>query len=359
MDELDQVKAIAGSLIEKAKLENSSDSVAILEKAMAALKTVSETEKVRAEAKKLLLEEKKLAYDIELAPKRDKSEARKASISLLTPIITTAILALTLILQTYQFTHSEKNKREAAEDAQWSDAVKALSQSSNLSQPAVILSPFLKSRRYADLAKQTALQLLTKTGDSQVFKDLFRSTFEPVDWRNLPKILDVDRSMSSKFNELATLTWDPVKEINDLTKLKPEDKERYGQLIDAIIFVSSSVAPLLQAARPQGEVLDLRSTLIENSDWKGVDLSGANLDYSSIIRVNLQGASLREIKQFDGSIFYQTAWWEAVSISPPLLDYLIQKWLYNPKQKYGSNSRLVPQQEYDVAISRLKQSVGK
>jgi hypothetical protein len=147
MDELDQVKAIAGSLIEKAKLENSSDSVAILEKAMAALKTVSETEKVRAEAKKLLLEEKKLAYDIELAPKRDKSEARKASISLLTPIITTAILALTLILQTYQFTHSEKNKREAAEDAQWSDAVKALSQSSNLSQPAVILSPFLKSRR--------------------------------------------------------------------------------------------------------------------------------------------------------------------------------------------------------------------
>jgi Pentapeptide repeats (8 copies) len=165
--------------------------------------------------------------------------------------------------------------------------------------------------------------------------------------------------MSSKFNELATLTWDPVKEINDLTKLKPEDKERYGQLIDAIIFVSSSVAPLLQAARPQGEVLDLRSTLIENSDWKGVDLSGANLDYSSIIRVNLQGASLREIKQFDGSIFYQTAWWEAVSISPPLLDYLIQKWLYNPKQKYGSNSRLVPQQEYDVAISRLKQSVGK
>lgn len=353
MDELDQLKIMAADLLGRTKQENNADSVVILEKATAALKVIRETEKAIAETRKLAAEEKKLAYDLEQAPNRDKSEQRKAFISLLTPIITTAVLAATLIAQTYQFTQSEKNKRDAAEDAQWSDGIKALSQSEKLSQPAVILSPFLKSKRYRDLARQAAQQLLMQTEDYLVFKDLFKSAFEPIDWNNLPTILEINRSVWSKLNAMLVLTWDSKAATNDLTKLTKEDRERYEHFWKVIQFLGTSVAPLLQAPRPQGQSLDLRFASFEG-DWKGANLSRANLAYSGLYRVNLQGANLSEITQFEGSSFYQTAWWEAARISTPLLDYLVQHWAYNPDQQYGSLRRRVEREEFQTALSRLK-----
>src|ERR1700694_4248270 len=142
MDELDNLRRITGSMVENLEERSAHEAPHMMEKAAQALKLIAEVDKSRAKARKLSVEERRLNYDLDHAPQHDRSEQIRDYVSLLTPILTTAILAATLVMQGYQFTQAEKDKRIATEEAQWADAVRTLSQSNKLSPSAAILSPF-------------------------------------------------------------------------------------------------------------------------------------------------------------------------------------------------------------------------
>jgi hypothetical protein len=337
-------KATAGDLLHPEELE----------KASQALKALAEAEKAQIEARKLSVEERKLQYEVDHAPQRDRADNLKSLLTLLTPILTTLMLGATLVLQSYQFSQTENSKKEAAEDAQWAAAVKTLSDAKKLSPAAAILNPFLKSKgRHTASAKQMTFELLIKSEDTQEFTDLFQSAFEPVSWENLPQILELDRTLSSKIAPLATKSWDMKTSSNDLQKLNPTEQEQWNRTLQQFSQLGTAIAPLLKARRPEHAQLDLRSTDFRNCDWKSADLSNANLDAAQLVRVNLDGADLSGVTHFDNAYFEGTPWWEANRISPELLKFLKTSFPYSADYWNGKDARQVTPKEYEASVDRL------
>jgi hypothetical protein len=356
MSEVERARKLLEELLDKAVRGDGAERAPALDKATEALKSLSEVEKTQAEIKKLTAEEEKIRHDLERASKQERLEGRQRYITLLTPIFTTLVLGLTLGLQTYQFFRTERDKQEAAEDAQWSDAVKTVSQSEagKMSPVALTLNPFLKSRRYADLARRTAFEVLSNTHD-QVFTDLFDEAFLPVDWRNLDTVIQIDRTLGTRIGPLYHKSWKPDERVNDMNLLTDDERQEYNYITAALPEISKSIVPLLKGPRPEGQNLDLSSAWFMDCDWSGVNLYGANLVNLDLRRADLDGADLGGITSFGGAqIYYGTAWWDAGRISPEFLDYLIKECPYDPTERYGTKSKQVSQQQYEDAIRRLR-----
>lgn len=346
MDELEQLRRFAAAITEKFEKSNTPEAAEMMDKATQAFKAIAEVEQSRAEARKLALEESKLRYDLDHGPQRDRSERTKAYISLLVPILTTAILAATLILQGYQFTQSEKHKQEATEDAQWNDAIKTISASIKLAPSAAILSPFLKSERYGDRARAKADDLMKGSDDPQLFADLFRSVYQPLEWKNLPAVLGLDQTLKQSVYQLA-----PKQEHGDTLTGIEQSKLDYS--LGAIKEIGAAIAPVLRNPRPNNATLSLREAYFIDCDWRQVSLVGANLDNAWFIRVNLEGADLGGITEFTGAHFDLTAWWDAYRIAPDLLEHLLKENPYNPLAAYYADRR-ASREQYEAAVARLK-----
>jgi len=342
MDELERLRRITESMVEKFENSNTPEAADMMEKTTQTLKLIAELEQSRAEASKLAAEESKLRYDLDHAPQHDRSEQIKQYVSLLTPVLTTAILAGTLILQGYQFTQSEKDKREAAEDAQWTDAVKTISQSTKLAPPAVILNPFLKSEHYGNRARMVAIQLMSESDDPKLFADLFQSAFQPLAWENLPVVLDLDRTLQQSLSQVA-----PLKVRNAL------EESKYNYTLAAIKEIGTAIAPLLRAPRLNNASLPLQGTYFIDCDWKRTNLTGTNLTNTWFIRVNLEGADLSGVTEFKGA-YFGTAWWDASRIAPELLEYVLKQNPYDSLDTYALQG--ASREHYAAAITRLKQS---
>jgi hypothetical protein len=274
-------------------------------------------------------------------------------------------LGAMLIVQYRQFGQSEKDKQEAAEDAQWANAVKVISQDSKLS--TIALDRFFKSPRYGDSAKAYAAQILANSSDEVLFGELFRAAFTPATWSVLDPLLKLDRALRARQEPLDTKSYIAKTDTNDYAKLSDDEKkiDRYDS--DAFAKICSQIAPVLRPQRsqvstvfrfqrPSGEELDLSQTYIYNCDWSSVDLAGANLDEARILWVGLKGANLSGITRFSGIYIYHVAWWEAESISPELLDFLQNSSDSKYKQgaKYGPSYRTFSPEEYAAAVNRLK-----
>jgi hypothetical protein len=353
MSELEQIRKMAEELVEKSRQGTTAELALALEKATLALKSLSEIEKSQVEIRKLTTDEQKTRYDLDHASKQERLEGRQRYITLLTPIFTTLVLGLTLGLQTYQFVKTERDKQDALEDAQWSEAIKTVSQSGKLSPIAITLNPFLKSKRYADVARKTVVQVLTNTHD-QVFADLFKEAFLPIDWGNLDTVLQIDRTLGPRIGVLYGKTYKPETRENDLKLLNDDEKQEYEYISSALPEISKAVVPLLKGPRPQGQSLDLRSTWFNNCDWSRVNLYGADIDNIDLRFAELGGADLGGITSFSGAELHGTAWWEASRISPELLEYLIRNSPYDAKTRYGMQYKLVSPQQYEDSISRLR-----
>jgi hypothetical protein len=194
--ELEHIRSVIGKLgelVEKTETVSAAELVQTLQQVIQVFKSLSEVEKSQAEIRKLQVDEK-IHYDLQHAARKERSEALQRYITLLTPLATTLVLGVTLLTQSYQFAKSEHDKQDAAEDTQWSESVKAISQSVKMSPVAIALNPFFKSKRYADVAKKTAVQALVSTHDYMVFRDLFRGAFVPMDWKNFDAVLQLDRT---------------------------------------------------------------------------------------------------------------------------------------------------------------------
>ena len=354
MDELETIRDLAGQLAEKGRAGNISELTAALDKVSQAFQSIHEVEKTQAEIRKLAADEEKLRYDLEHLARQQALETRKQYATIFAPVVTTGVLGLTLILQAYQFIQSERDKREASEDAQWSEAVKAVSQSGKVSPIAVVLNPFLKSKRYAEPARMTAVQVLVNTHDTSLFADLFREAFVPVSWANLSAVLQLDRSLGPRLSSLYEKTYVPGAQADGTSKLDDAEKSEYDYIRSVIKDVSVAVAPLLKGPRPAEKALDLRSAWFTECDWSGVDLSGADLENADVRYVVLKGADLGRITSFDRLFVYGTAWWDAKRISPELLDYLETKSRYDPAISYGPRYEPVSPSYYRDSITRLR-----
>lgn len=359
MNDTDQIRHIAASI-----LEGSHDEAAVRQGAEL-LKLASEIDNQRAGARKLAAEEQKINDDL--------NSHIKGYIALLAPLFTTIVLAGTLLQQSHQFVQSEKTKQDqftqaekdkdsearreadAAEDLRWADAVRLLSQSEKLSPAGVIVKSFIKSERYGAPANQTALQILVKTNDPDLFADLFTTIFDPVSWDNVAQVSDLDRRLFSEANPLYMKSWNPRTLRNDLTKLNPAEKREWEYLEKDLTFVSARLALLLKGQRPPGTKLNLRSIVFYGS-FEGADFSAADIAGSTMSAIDVKGADFGGVTGYDGVPFQATAWWRASKIDVGLLEYLIKNYPYDERSVYSPASN---KEEYQAAVTNLKKSLQR
>ncbi|MBZ5538502.1 MAG: hypothetical protein LAO31_21365 [Acidobacteriia bacterium] len=354
MDQMEQLRAAASSLLNKAQDAPVSELASAVEKATGVQKLSSDLEKAQVELRKLELEERKLQHENETATKRDRSERIKDYVAILAPVLTMVTLAVTLIVQYRQFIRAEKDKSEAALDAQWEQTVKTISETSKLPPGIIALHPFLNSPKYGERAKLTAVQLLANSTDPVFFNDLFGAAFVPVDWSNLEFVLKLDRALGTRGGPLISKSWNPKTQTNDRKRLNPQEVMVLDYFSSVAPRISAQVGSVLKTPRPNGSTVDLSATYFRNADWRGVDLSGDNIENMWLAWMGLKDANLDKITQFRGAVFFHVTWWEAKSVSPELLEYLATNYGCIPGAEYGPDGdKFTPQQCAD-ALDRLR-----
>jgi len=217
-------------------------------------------------------------------------------------------LAATLLFQGWQFRQSETDKAEAAEEAQWQDAVKSILQTTNLPRSVVALNRFLKSPKYRDLAKDTAIQLLANSTNNVFFGDLFGAAFVPVGWDNVDYVVRLDRALTARATPLWQKAWDYKTQLWDRDKLSSQEKEVFDYIDHVLPEISAQVGSVLKAPRPSRPNLDLSATVFKGCEWQGADLSGANIEGLNLAWADLRDANLDKITHFQGARFIQVAW---------------------------------------------------
>jgi hypothetical protein len=357
MDQIAGLQDATASLLKRAQDSSIADLATGVEKATEVLRLTSDLERTESKSRKLALEESKLQYTIEIGRRSDKSGRIKDFTSLLTPLISILALAATVFLQSWQFGQSEIDKREAAEDAQWQNAVKTILQTSKVPAGVIALNPFLKSAKYGDQAKAQAVTLLATTDDKPLFLSLFGAAFVPVGWNNLDRVIQLDRALAARWAPLLTKASNSSSAAHG-PNLNAQERISDDYLKYAVDQVSVQVGNVLKAPRPAGAIPDISATQFEFGDWNGADLNGANLDNMWLSWTDLNGADLDNVKQFSGAYFEHVAWWQAGKMSAELLHYLETdpSSRYNAEIKdYGSHANgSFSHKEYADDIKRLE-----
>jgi len=353
-DQMAKVRAAASSLLGKAENAASvTDLAAAVEKAAAVLKLAAEMDRGRSELAKLTEETSRLKYENETALKREKSERIRDYVALLTPLVTIITLAATLIAQNWQFLRSEKDKREEAQDAQWQDAVKAISASGALSPAVVTLEPFLRSTKYGDRAKDVAVSLLSNSSDQVFFNSLFGPALTPVSWTNIDRLLQLNRALAARGAPVWAKAFDYGKQDDDFKRLTTAELATFNYIDSAATVITSEIGGVLKTQRPSGAPTNFSATFLRNADWSGLNLSGLSLENANLSNLDLQNAELEGVTKFAGVNAAYTAWWEARSINRPLLEHLEGNSKFVPGRAYGPRNEMVKQADYDEAIQRL------
>ncbi|SRR6266481_226434 len=355
MNDTERLREIATSMLEKSIDDKMARNAGEL------LKLASEIENQIAEARKLAAEERKISMDFNESRRRFRSDDRKAYIALLAPVFTTFVLAGTLAMQSYQFERSERDKQaearrqaEAAEDLRWTEAVKLLSQVEKISPAGVLLKSFAKSERYGAQAYKTAVQILIKADNPGLFANLFGSVFDPVDWNNIGQVVELNRTLDSQRNSLISRSWDKEKQTSDVNKLNQTERSELAHLDTKLQLITAKLAPVVKGPRTAGVTLDLRSIDLWVGDFQGADLSGANLSDAELTYIDLRGANLSGITEYQQASFNGTAWWQASKIGKGLLEYLVKAYPFDSKVSYKSDQS-VSRSDYAAAIARLRQ----
>jgi len=246
---------------------------------------------------------------------------------MLTPIVAIVTLAATIITQTYQTIRSEREKSDAALEAQWQDTLKAFAVITKLPAGIVELRPFLDSPKYGDRAREAVVEVLASSSNGELFTQLF-GAFVPVRWNNLGYVLKIDRAIKPK--AIATL--------NKANRTK--DEQALADYYLAVIpEISEQVGSLLKTSRVAAQSVDLSDGYFFGSDWQGVDLSGADIENVRLDNLSLKGANLQITSHFGGASFFHVAWWQAQEISPVLRAYLQERYKCDPTQGYGPDEQ--------------------
>lgn len=266
--------------------------------------------------------------------------------------MTVVVLAATLIAQNWQFVRSERDKKDAAMDAQWQDTLKMISTPGQLLPGMVALQPFLKSPKYRDPAEKEAVELLAGSTDEAFFASWFGPAFVPAGWNNIGGLVALDRALLAGIKPL----WREYSKDKktDRSKLSPEEKNKYDYIEHAVPIITAEIGSVLETERPHGKRVNLSGTYFLNGDWRGVDLSGANIENIHLVYMNIKDTKLDQISQCAGTDASHTAWWEASKISAQLLGYLRANYKLDPSDAHGPRSEGFTQEQYDAAVKRLQ-----
>jgi hypothetical protein len=351
---LRQLRDLVSSLLQKSEGASLSELSASVQTASNALRVEYDLRKLQAEMNKLEEEAKKLAYENATSLRRERSERFKEYAAVLTPLVTIIVLAGTLIAQNWQFLRSEKDKRDDALDARWQDTVKAISQSGTLSPSVIALQPFLSTPKYSEQAREMAMHVLANSADSSFFDSLFGPAFLPLDHSNINRLIRLDRALGARGSSIWTRSWVEQTQTSNLSLLSPDELKTYYYVEKAVPSISTQIAQFLKARHGDSPPLDLSGTYFEQSDWRGVDLSGCDIDNLRLETTDLKDANLSNIQHFSTFFPLRTAWWEADKISAPLLAYLDKYYKVDPRVLYGTKAQSMTLAEYQAAVARLE-----
>jgi Pentapeptide repeats (8 copies) len=352
----------AATLRERALKLLESDAPDAVSQAAELLKTASDIEQQQANISKLEADRKKVEQDL-----RESRNRWKEILTAFGPLFTTAVLAGTLIFQIYQAQQTNKEaliadeqkraetmrQAQETEQTRFTEALKIIQSSENISPAATLLNTFTQEPQKSE-ARKMAMKLLLRAQSIGEFEDLFSSVLDPIIAADLPTLVQLNRSVTSRYSPLV-LEAHNTGYKEDTSKMDHATRALYDLLASELYFLSQKMALLLQGPRQNGLELDLSYVTIDQVDMKGADLSSANLRSSSFAWVNLDGCDLSRITNFQSDMFISTAWWHAAHISRPLLAYLEASAPYRESFKYPNEIR-VGAEEYETNLARLKAS---
>jgi len=234
--------------------------------------------------------------------------------------------------------------RETNNDAQFRDVEKTflaqVTQTGALARPDLLLlttplQPYLTDPRYAKEAGDIAILALSHAASPDGFQDYFVSRNIRIDARNLPTIFTLDRALYTNFNELDDALNSDATSYASLIVGRPLSREQGQRARDGILleltFLSSRMAAYLRAHRSEPLNADMRRVYFKSIDLSGVTFGKSNLEGCQWEGVSLTGADLSGVTEFDNSQWIDASWWDAKSVSKPLLSYLIaNQYPYHP-----------------------------
>ena len=325
-----------------------------IDRAVVLLKTASEIEQARETTLKLLAERQQLEQDLESS----KLKNWKDFAINMTPFLTTLILAGTLIFQIRQAKVAESEKRkenatkaELAEKARFTNAMEMIQKAENVSPAATLINTFT-TPPFRMQARQMAMTLLLRAKTFSQFKDLFTSVMDPVAYVDLPGIVRLLQESKMAYDKIARKAWDSQSSSTKPDMLNAEERSEFDRRSSEMDFLSQKLAPLLKQSRTAEEAPDLRSTYICDVDLTGADLGGANISNTSWDRVILKGCNMSGITEFQDCAFFNSAWWNASSMSKPLVEYLRSNYPYRSNQN-SSGPTIGSATEYEQNVARL------
>jgi hypothetical protein len=332
-----------------------------LRKAAELLKIASDLELQHVTTAKLDADRKKVEQDL------SSSKAQwKELLTAIIPLATTAILAGTLVFQIIQNHQSnlEKRAEEARQDQQreetrFTDALKMIQTSENISPAATLLNTFTREPQKTE-ARQMAMKLLLRSQSMDDFRDIFSATIEPVGPADLPILEQLDRQFYKRYSTFPS-SYISATQTNDwskLDKLSLQERSTLNFFYDALVLLSQKITLVLQRPGENGSEIDLSDVAITNSDIRGANLTKADLSNAVFTSVRMDGCDLGSVTKFQDAQFFWTAWWHASRISQPLLQYLEKTWPYHQGSEYPGPTTETAE-SYKQNVTRLESSLGQ
>jgi hypothetical protein len=220
-----------------------------------------------------------------------------------------------------------------------------------------ILRSFLNSKTHHDEAVAASDLLLRRLFSPPAFQQLLYAVYPSPDYADLKEILSIGRDITSRrgalFTQKQQLTdqakdkkapaYQPTAQLNNLDS-------QINVFGDELTSVCNKVGEILRKPRPSTNIsVNLSGLYFYSCDLSGNDLSNSNLSGSTFEDADVSGATLKQVSNYDGFDFYDSAWWRAKEISPDFLVYLkdhtypyykgdIYPWNKKPqKEEYLSN----------------------
>jgi hypothetical protein len=320
-------------------------------------------------------------------------ELIKSMAALLVPLVSLLALCGTIIIQNEQIGAS----RQQQEDTEWRDLLTSLKGTSDsvYSDPTVAprLRSFFGSRTYGDQAKAIAGRLMGHISNPDGFTDLFAAVFGEVDAANVGSVLDIGRELTTsrqaltlQCNDLlknADIPYDPAlgecgtdaeESLVSQAIQKFKVPAQFGslhqssrQLARESWILESKILPFLRAnyhvprdfRRSPGLNLSGQSFLM--ADFTQLDLTGFKVAGTVFDTVDFTGAIIAPDdwtrggpQAVDQPDFRGSIWWEAQSVEPTLLGFLILRYYpyASPTARYPVGYKIT-QPSYAAKVSTL------
>lgn len=363
-----EIRATADKLISSGIPDDVAKGTVLLEKAL-------ELEQMQSSAEKLALEREKLKRDLE----ESRQSHWKDTLVTVIPLLSTIILAGTLIFQIAQaraernekrLEAAEEDKRKAEERSQareqseaearqkeklrFMDALRDLWASEKVSTAAALINTF-REEPYRSWVMNTALTILLSRKTLDEFTAVYMDVMNPLTYDDLPRMSQLCKEVDQLYFDIATPVWNEATQSPDVDKLSPEDRERFELHSSQQSFLSQKLAGLLHKPAPSGATVDLSGLCLRSMELSGVDLGAVNISETNWSFVNVDECDMSQITEFSDCVVRWTAWWHASRISNLLLEYLAKNYPYIPGQQYNTKSAVNPE-EYAANVARLKAS---